>query len=65
MPSYDAVDFDPPAPVARARFTSSTLTAADVPMLLDTGADVSVVPRSIAEQIDAASPAVRYPIGDV
>ena len=43
MPSYDAVDFDPPAPVARARVTSSTLTAADVPMLLDTGADVSVV----------------------
>ena len=55
MPASDAVDFDPPAPVARARLASSTRTAADVPMLLDTGADVSVVPRSIAEQIDAAS----------
>ena len=55
MPAYDTVDFDPPAPVARARIASSTLAAADVPMLLDTGADVSVVPRFIADQIDAAA----------
>jgi len=56
MPSYDAVDFEPPAPVARARVTSSTLTAADVPMLLDTGADVSVVLGLLRD---------AEPIGDV
>jgi hypothetical protein len=53
MPTYDATWFDPPAPVAevsvRNRQTGTTLSA--VPMLLDSGADVSLIPRSYIEQL--------------
>ncbi len=51
MPSYDAERFTPPAPVAHVALRNAERTAevADVPMLLDTGADVSLVPRSATE----------------
>jgi len=47
MPTYDATAFDPPAPVARVVLRSLTGGGEirDVAMLLDTGADVSLVPR--------------------
>jgi hypothetical protein len=47
MPAYDAARFDPPAPIALVTVISqqSGTTIADVPMLLDTGADVSLLPR--------------------
>jgi len=53
MPSYDAEQFTPPAPVARVTLRGSYQSeeVADVPMLLDTGADVSMVPRSAAEKL--------------
>ena len=48
MLAYDAERFDPPAPVAMVTVISKQLGIEihDVPMLLDTGADVSVLPRS-------------------
>jgi hypothetical protein len=47
-PTYDAQRFDPPAPLALVTVKSDQLgiTFHDVPMLLDTGADVSLLPRS-------------------
>jgi hypothetical protein len=48
MQAYDAARFDPPAPIALVVVKSEQLGIVihDVPMLLDTGADVSLVPRS-------------------
>ena len=52
MPSYDASHFDPPAPVARVtlRDPQTGATVADVLLLLDTGADVTLLPRRAVEQ---------------
>jgi predicted aspartyl protease len=48
MQAYDAARFDPPAPLALVTVKSEQLGIEihDVPMLLDTGADVSLLPRS-------------------
>jgi hypothetical protein len=48
MPAYDAARFDPPAPLAFLAVRSKQFLTVvdDVPMLLDTGADVSLLPRS-------------------
>ena len=48
MTPYDAARFDPPAPVALVTVNSAKagMTLRDVPMLLDTGADVSLLPRA-------------------
>ena len=48
MQAYDSARFDPPAPVALVVVHSVQLgiVVRDVPMLLDTGADVSLLPRS-------------------
>jgi len=48
MPGYEAARFDPPAPLAQVTVKSEQLgiVIRDVPMLLDTGADVSLLPRS-------------------
>jgi hypothetical protein len=49
MSAYDAVLSDPPAPVAKVN-VRNPLTAAvitDVSMLLDTGADVTLIPRAV------------------
>lgn len=53
MPSDDASDFDPPAPVARVvlRNPYSGATVSDVPVLLDTGADVTLLPRTAVERL--------------
>jgi predicted aspartyl protease len=53
MPRYDASDFDPPAPVARVvlRNLYSGATVSDVPLLLDTGADVTLLPRTAVERL--------------
>jgi predicted aspartyl protease len=53
MQAYDAERFDPPAPLAFVRVYSEPLgiQLEDVPMLLDTGADVSLLPRSYAESL--------------
>ena len=48
MQAYDASRFDPPAPLALVTLSSDQLSIVihDVAMLLDTGADVSLLPRS-------------------
>ena len=53
MPSYDATDCDPPAPVAQVilRNVDSGEMVADVLLLLDTGADVTLLPRDTIEQL--------------
>ena len=44
---YDAIRFTPPAPLALVTFRNTATGASlpDVPMLLDSGADVTLVPR--------------------
>ena len=56
MQAYDGARFDPPAPLALVTVKSEQLGIEihDVPMLLDTGADVSLFPRSHVESL--ASP---------
>jgi hypothetical protein len=47
--------YDPPAPLARVslRNTSGGQVLRDVPMLLDWGADVTLVPRQAADSVQA------------
>ena len=53
MPSYDASHFDPPAPVARVtlRNPHTAATVSDVLLLLDTGADITLLPRMMIERL--------------
>ena len=48
MPTYDAELFEPPAPVARVtlRQYENGGSLSDVPMLIDVGADITLVPVS-------------------
>lgn len=49
MPAYDAAEYRPPVPVAlvSVHSTKNELAASNVPMLIDTGADVSLLPRHV------------------
>ena len=51
MLAYDSTLFVPPAPLARVtiRHPLSGATVFDVPMLLDTGADVTLLPQAFVE----------------
>ena len=63
MPAYDRVWFDPPAPLAyvTVRNLDRRALAADVPMLLDSGADVTLLPAGVLESLDlAAIPGKQY-----
>ncbi len=53
MPAYDADRFDPPAPVAYVTLHHPTTgaIASDVPLLMDTGADVTLLPQEFVEQL--------------
>ncbi|HLL76288.1 MAG TPA: aspartyl protease family protein [Pyrinomonadaceae bacterium] len=53
MPAYDSNLFNPPAPLVRVvlRHRSSGVTVSDVPMLLDTGADVILLPHAFVERL--------------
>jgi hypothetical protein len=55
MPKYDSTLFEPPAPVARITLHNprKNIFLDDVPMLIDTGADVSLVPRIYVEELEA------------
>ncbi len=48
MPNYDDHHFDPPAPVARVclRHPDREESIEDVPLLIDSGADATLLPRS-------------------
>lgn len=63
MPAYDATRFDPPAPLALVtlRNLETGATQSDVPMLIDSGADVTLIPQSVASQLGIATiPGTRY-----
>jgi predicted aspartyl protease len=53
MPAYETNGFQPPAPVAFVEVGSqqSDQTISQVPMLLDTGADVTLLPRMPLEEL--------------
>src|SRR5689334_22506479 len=53
MPNYDSAQFDPPAPVALVtlRNPENHLIWDSVPMLLDTGADISLVPAECVSRL--------------
>ena len=56
MPAYDADRFDPPAPVAHVtlRHPVTGVSLSDVPMLMDSGADVTLLPRESVEKLGIA-----------
>lgn len=66
MPDYDATQFSPPAPVALVtlRNPENGTESADVVMLLDTGADVTMLPQSIAEELGIGYSADSYELSD-
>jgi hypothetical protein len=62
MPSYDALHYDPPAPTASVTLRAqSGATVDDVQMLLDTGADITLLPRSAVARLGIApDPSIQY-----
>ncbi|MCE9555522.1 MAG: hypothetical protein K8T91_19415, partial [Planctomycetes bacterium] len=48
MAAYDSIRFSPPAPLANVtlRHPESNTLATDVPLLIDSGADVTLLPKS-------------------
>ena len=53
MPAYDTIRFEPPAPLANVvlRNQETGATWNDVPMLLDTGADLTLVPQDVLARL--------------
>jgi len=53
MPRYDGENADPPAPVAQVvlRNPATGAQSSPISMLLDTGADITLIPREAAAQI--------------
>lgn len=53
MQRYDSDLFSPPAPLAKVvlRDPEGGAAMSDVPMLLDTGADVTLIPRSAVSEL--------------
>ncbi len=63
MPAYDSAWFSPPAPLTKVtlRHPATGAMVADVPMLLDTGADVTLIPQMIADSLGAGkNPGTGY-----
>ena len=52
MPAYDSIQFEPPAPLARVTLCNLDTGAvwSEVPMLLDSGADITLSPPSCPKQ---------------
>jgi len=53
MPEYDSKQFTPPGPLARVtvRTRDHTRTVSDVPMLIDSGADATLIPQTCADRL--------------
>jgi hypothetical protein len=62
MPKYDALNYDPPAPVAQVMLRAANgATTSGVPMLIDTGADATLIPRSAVAGLGInPDPAIQY-----
>ena len=56
MPTYDDHFFTPPAPLARVTIRNSQdgKTVSDVPMLIDSGADVTLIPQQSVTLLGAS-----------
>ncbi len=54
MTSYDSIRFDPPAPLALVviKNPQNGKTVIDVPMLIDTGADLTLIPSSFVGPLE-------------
>jgi len=59
---YDALHYDPPAPIAQVSLRAANgATVDDVLMLLDTGADTTLLPRSAITRLGITpDPALAY-----
>lgn len=62
MPAYDDSRFAPPAPVARVtlRHPDRGESLADIPMLIDSGADITLLPRSAVASLGIVGTGERY-----
>jgi hypothetical protein len=63
MPAYDGTWFTPPASVARVllRNPDTGAECVGVPLLIDSGADVTLLPAAVGPALGAVpDPAVRY-----
>ncbi len=62
MPPYDDRLFVPPAPLARVvvRHPEREQSVEDVPMLIDSGADATLLPRSAATSLGLEATGERY-----
>jgi Aspartyl protease len=62
MPAYDTEQFDPPAPLADVTLRNPATGAflSGVPMLLDTGADVTLIPQACIESLGASAIPDKY-----
>lgn len=62
MPAYETTGFQPPAPVVRARVVGPAGARSRVPLMLDSGADVSVIPLETARAVGAVISRSTAPI---
>ena len=63
MPAYDRTSFHPPAPLAQVNVRSSLSgkSVDDVKLLIDTGADVSLLPReSVSSRVETEEVGNQY-----
>ncbi len=62
MPAFDGDNFSPPAPVASValRAIQATEIVSDVLLLIDTGADVTLIPRGAIEQLGVTPNKTQY-----
>jgi hypothetical protein len=62
MPQYDRQQFDPPAPVAKVivRTVDRSRTVLNVAMLIDSGSDMTLIPRVCADQLGLPSEIVDH-----
>ena len=62
MQRYDALHYDPPAPIAQVTLRAANgATAGDVILLLDTGADATLLPRAAIARLGMTpDPSLAY-----
>ena len=62
MPKFDAVNYDPPAPIAEVMLRAADgTTVHGVLLLLDTGADATLLPRAAVDRLGIQpDPALQY-----
>jgi hypothetical protein len=63
MPDYEASSFDPPAPIANVTLRNPTngTSVSNVRLLLDSGADVTLLPQAAVSQLSLTeSSAAQY-----